>query len=494
MRCSRGAAVPSPQNSIRVSPWPHSFFPSPAGPPAAQSLGPVGAIAGRSSGALGGNVIDQALFGPTSRVMSKGRGSPTSTSWRRPKARRSPRVYGRARLVGPGDLGDRARGGGVDRTDKAGGKGGGREHHDAQPTATSPISRSACARARSAASAASGPTASCSTPPTSRCASIPAARTRPPIALIVAKEGEAPAYRGLAYVVFERLPLEKFGNRIPQLSFEVMRPIGRLETMVRAVTLIPGTTEFGYETATIVQVVGPGQYAAENRHVAHAVSDIEASLDDLQAACPNLERVALVVAWFGTDLRAGECEVKPGVETARQGNASRRLVGCRRWTRATRMSSRRSSGRPAYGWTPSDASVIHLIAELKTPRSQDHALSLCDDGHSGGQHAARSMDRRGCAAGLSLARAHHLRSGAGAAWLARRHRGGGDAGRRFLRHRRSRRLELSAADPALRAACRGRRRRRRLPDRLGAAQPHARALGLRRLSGGDAARRAWPTT
>jgi len=40
-----------------------------------------------------------------------------------------------------------------------------------------------------------------------------------PDPLMVAKEGEAPAYRGLAYFVFERLPLADFGNRIPQLSF-----------------------------------------------------------------------------------------------------------------------------------------------------------------------------------------------------------------------------------------------------------------------------------
>ena len=68
--------------------------------------------------------------------------------------------------------------------------------------------------------------------------------TQTPDPLIVARDGagNAPAYRGTAYVVFERLALEDFGNRIPQLSFEVMRPIGRLEKMVRAVTLIPGTT------------------------------------------------------------------------------------------------------------------------------------------------------------------------------------------------------------------------------------------------------------
>ena len=94
--------------------------------------------------------------------------------------------------------------------------------------------------------------------------------TQTPDPLIVAKDGDAPAYRGLAYVVFERLPLENFGNRIPQLSFEVVRPIGQLEKMIRAVTLIPGTTELGYAPATVVQTLGPGQSATENRHVTYA--------------------------------------------------------------------------------------------------------------------------------------------------------------------------------------------------------------------------------
>ena len=48
-----------------------------------------------------------------------------------------------------------------------------------------------------------------------------------PDPFIAAKMGAAntPAYRGTAYVVFEELPLERFGNRLPQLSFEVFRPI-----------------------------------------------------------------------------------------------------------------------------------------------------------------------------------------------------------------------------------------------------------------------------
>jgi hypothetical protein len=39
--------------------------------------------------------------------------------------------------------------------------------------------------------------------------------------LIAAAEGATPAYRGCAYAVFENMPLEPFGNRIPSLTFEI---------------------------------------------------------------------------------------------------------------------------------------------------------------------------------------------------------------------------------------------------------------------------------
>ena len=151
--------------------------------------------------------------------------------------------------------------------------------------------------------------------------------------LIVAKEGDAPAYRGLAYVVFERMPLADFGNRIPQLSFEVSRPVGHLEQMARAVTLIPGTTEFGYEPATVVRRFGPGQSAPENRHVSYAASDVVASLDALQAAAPGVESVSVVIAWFGTDLRCGQCRVVAVDRQPREVDLRRHLVGRRRQSR-----------------------------------------------------------------------------------------------------------------------------------------------------------------
>ena len=182
-----------------------------------------------------------------------------------------------------------------------------------------------------------------------------------PDPLIVAKEGadNAPAYRGLAYVVFERLPLADFGNRIPQLSFEVMRPVGRLEKMVRAVTLIPGTTEFGYETCD--GAAGARAGAVRRRRTAtsaHAASDVEAALDDLQGACPNLERVALVVAWFGNDLRAGSLHAHAEGRYRHQADVSGNwsVAGL---SRATAPVVSLVDGRPAFGGTPSDESVTH---------------------------------------------------------------------------------------------------------------------------------------
>jgi hypothetical protein len=70
---------------------------------------------------------------------------------------------------------------------------------------------------------------------------------------IAAKMGAAntPAYRGTAYVVFEELALSTYGNRLPQLSFEVFRPLADPDTaegLVKAVTMIPASGEFTYAT------------------------------------------------------------------------------------------------------------------------------------------------------------------------------------------------------------------------------------------------------
>ena len=188
-----------------------------------------------------------------------------------------------------------------------------------------------------------------------------------PDPLIEAVEDEAPAYRGTAYVVFEDLPLGPFGNRVPQLSFEVFRrPRGetpRLEDRLEGVCLIPGAGEFVLATEPILRREGLTRTTPENAH-GGGRSDLTTSLDLLQAQAPNLKRVSLVVGWFGTDLRAGHCSIRPGVE--RLDKPTEPLT----WSvaglaRADAHGVSRSGGAPAYGGTPSDDSVRQAVAELK---------------------------------------------------------------------------------------------------------------------------------
>jgi hypothetical protein len=187
-----------------------------------------------------------------------------------------------------------------------------------------------------------------------------------PDPLIVAKQGAgaAPAYRGLAYVVFERLPLASFGNRLPQLSFEVVRPVHGLCAKVRAINLIPGAGEYVYEPAAVAVSAGLGVSRLPNRAQLTHATDWHASLDALQALCPNLKHVALVATWFGTDLRAAHCQIVPKAEPGSiDGHPySWSVAGL---TRAAAVPMSAVDGAPAFGGTPTDGSVVRAIRDLK---------------------------------------------------------------------------------------------------------------------------------
>lgn len=195
-----------------------------------------------------------------------------------------------------------------------------------------------------------------------------------PDSLIVASEGagRTPAFRGVAYVVFERLDVSQFGNRIPQLSFEVVRAVEPVGTEIRGVVMIPGSGEFAYGTSPVSTLAGLGEMQAENVHTRFGGTDWTVALDQLETALPNVGSVSLVVSWFGTDLRAGHCEVKPGVE----GNLKVTLPEAWRVAGVERANAYRVSrreGRPAYGGTPSDHTVVAAIRDLK---ARGHAVTL----------------------------------------------------------------------------------------------------------------------
>ena len=189
-----------------------------------------------------------------------------------------------------------------------------------------------------------------------------------PDPLIEAVEGMAPAYRGTAYVVFEDLPLTPYGDRPPQLAFEVFRRARgaepRLEDRLEGVCLIPGAGEFVLATEAVLRREGLTRTAAENVSNGRGQPDLLLSLDQLLVQCPNLKRVSLVIGWFGDDLRAGSCVIRPGVE--RRDKPTAPLA----WSvagldRAGAHLISQAGGGPAYGGTPSDATVRQAVAVLK---------------------------------------------------------------------------------------------------------------------------------
>lgn len=184
--------------------------------------------------------------------------------------------------------------------------------------------------------------------------------------------GMAPTYRGTAYVVLENLALERFGNRVPQFSFEVFRAAkndsgaesANYQSMIRAVALIPGTGEYSLETRRARVPTGFAATEALNVSNAFGETDFARSIDQLERELPNCRAVSLVICWFGDDLSCGRCSIRPKVEDRdhdaiglpwRSGGIGRNAA----------EELPQIHGRPIYGGTPSDASIIESVRELR---------------------------------------------------------------------------------------------------------------------------------
>jgi len=327
-------------------------------------LGLSGGVIGRAVGATLGRVIDQRLMGTGSRAVETGRierfrltgageGAPI------------PRVWGRMRLGGQVIWASRFA---EDATRSGGGKGSAR-------TATVNYSYSVslavalCEGEISgigriwADGAEIGPDELAVRVYTGGSDQLPDPRIE-----VVEGAGNVPAYRGLAYVVIEDLQLGRFGNRVPQFSFEVIRPaaapdLPEVMRDARAVALMPGTGEYALATTPVHFPLGPGENRSANVNAPSGRADIEASLDALAVELPAAESVGLVVSWFGDDLRCGECRLQPRVTDAEPDGAPMpwAVSGL---TRGAAGVVPRLDGRPVYGGTPADAAVVEAIRSL----------------------------------------------------------------------------------------------------------------------------------
>ena len=94
---------------------------------------------------------------------------------------------------------------------------------------------------------------------------------QPPDPLIAAAEpAGTPAYRGIAYAVFEDLPLADYGNRIPNLTFEVIADSGAIDAGKVAASMAASA---GVDLGIV------GTFPALTGHVALRAGTLAASLE-----------------------------------------------------------------------------------------------------------------------------------------------------------------------------------------------------------------------
>ena len=180
--------------------------------------------------------------------------------------------------------------------------------------------------------------------------------------------GLVPAYRGIAYVVFEDLPIGQFGNRIPQFTFEVLRPAqdeaeGDIAQSVQAVALIPGTGEYALATTPVHYSSGYGVNRTANMNTPSGKTDFLTSVEALEEELPNCGSVSLVVSWFGDDLRCEDCTIRPKVEQSGD-DGTQMPWSVSGETRGAAQNIPEVDGRSVYGGTPTDQSVKEAIAHL----------------------------------------------------------------------------------------------------------------------------------
>lgn len=175
--------------------------------------GPIGAIIGRAVGAVAGSAIDQRLFGGSRHV--EGPRLNTLTGLSSTEGAPVPRVYGRARIGGQMIWATRfVETSDTSRAGATGGKSSGNASTTYRYAANFAVALCEGQIAFVRRIWADGKEFDLESL-TMRV--YRGTQDQQPDPLIVAKEGadQAPAYRGLAYVVFENMPLADFGNRVP---------------------------------------------------------------------------------------------------------------------------------------------------------------------------------------------------------------------------------------------------------------------------------------
>ncbi|RCL20235.1 hypothetical protein DOS86_00640 [Anaplasma marginale] len=188
-----------------------------------------------------------------------------------------------------------------------------------------------------------------------------------------------PAYRGIAYIVIEDLPLQDYNNAVPNFVFEVTAyPEGFLEghitQKINSIHTI-GRGEFSYDTeihrAIQVAVVGTqtvayGTAAKINGMGGYTRSNALLALDAMQSILPNVQWVAVTVHWFTDGQNIKHCGVRPATIYEHDVKITPDAWKVGNFTATNAYKLRLKDGRQPPKGTTHDASLVRYIWELKS--------------------------------------------------------------------------------------------------------------------------------
>ena len=217
----------------------------------------------------------------------------------------------------------------------------------------------------------------------------PGTEDQEPDPLILKLMGNAPAYRGLSYIVIEDFPLTDYKNHIPNFTFEVTaHPIQytnqeHITQKIKSINIIPGSGEFAYDTTIQMKIsrqkignqyIPYGEAQKINSHNNNNKADALISLDQLQETLPNIKWVSVVINWYADSLNIKSCNIYPAVEfiNATTTPDNWNVAGINRET--ARQIFRDIDNTIEYGGTINDQSLIRYINELKT---RGYKVLLC---------------------------------------------------------------------------------------------------------------------
>ncbi|MBA8667877.1 glycoside hydrolase TIM-barrel-like domain-containing protein [Holosporaceae bacterium 'Namur'] len=132
-----------------------------------------------------------------------------------------------------------------------------------------------------------------------------------------------------------------------------------LNEKITSLVISPGSGEFIYSPLVIYDKYNTQLNASSNS----PKSNILLTIEQLKHDFPNLKNISLLVGWFANKVEANNISIKPKVETRTAVQGEDWQVA--NYTRNTAKLVSQVNGKPNWGGTPNDKSIVEVCELLK---------------------------------------------------------------------------------------------------------------------------------